>query len=313
MNNNCRIFVVGLVLFFGVGCESFFKTGEPLKDENVQEGLTRNMKNLEPTKLGTSVGGKILSPLINASDAMLPSAMKPTRSHENEIRGHIRNLGNDRYDSRYRARQELVKYGAESVPYLVEALRGERDYTVRTEAGLALSAIGNAAVPPLIKLLEDKNWSVRYVAIEAISDIGPPASAAGPRLTELTKDDNKNVRRAAYKALGDVKAKNPEALAVLKKGLSHPDTQAQINSVESMIRIEGVSSSTAQILADIFQKNQNPQVRTRIIQGIDNMNLASHPQINPILRQGVQDSDQEVREYASQALENAQVTAKKTR
>lgn len=60
------------------------------------------------------------------------------------------------------------------------------------------SSVGRKVVPALIKLLGDRQWQVRYMAIAALSDMGRVAKPAKPAIQHLSKHDpNQHVRKRA--------------------------------------------------------------------------------------------------------------------
>ena len=68
----------------------------------------------------------------------------------------------------------------------------------------SLGRIGSAAVPKVVKRLEDSNPAVRIQAAKILAKIGPAAAGAVPELTELLKDSNEAVRKSAAQALGQI-------------------------------------------------------------------------------------------------------------
>ncbi|MEK7482886.1 MAG: HEAT repeat domain-containing protein [Planctomycetota bacterium] len=296
------LMLLSLINVFLTSCETLFTTGENIQDKNVQDNVTGT---LDPKNMGTTVGKRVLDPLLNVTDALLPEAIKGKVSHEVQIQEHIRNLHTDRYESRHYAKQELAKYKSESVPYLLNALKTEDDYSVRREIVMTLSEIEEPAIPALITMLADKNWSNRDIAVEALADIGPKASSAEPHLIKLTKDENKNVRRSALKALGDIKATQPESITVLKAHLKHNDAESSIQAAEGLIKIRGSDSEALAVLIGILKSHTNPQVRSRIVQGFDNLNLGKSPEVVAALKVSVTDPDENVRYYATELLKSA--------
>lgn len=75
----------------------------------------------------------------------------------------------------------------------------------RSAAAYTISSMGSAAapaVPALIAALADTvPNTVRYPALVALREIGPPAKAAIPRLDELLGDRNDEIVHAARKAI----------------------------------------------------------------------------------------------------------------
>lgn len=119
------------------------------------------------------------------------------------------------YGSRFRrahAAFALSKIGPPAkaaIPVLLESLVEEFEprppqANVHANAYCALSQIGSAAVPALIKALNDPNVYVQVGAARALEMMGPPdANPAIPALTEAANDSNNNidVRALAQDAL----------------------------------------------------------------------------------------------------------------
>lgn len=101
---------------------------------------------------------------------------------------------------RQRAREALVKLGAQAVPTLLAAL-AENDDNVRYEVVKALSEIADPrSVDALVPLLEDKHFGVRWLAAEALANIGRPAVA--PLLRALIdRPDSIWLQRGAHHVL----------------------------------------------------------------------------------------------------------------
>ena len=74
---------------------------------------------------------------------------------------------------------------------------------VRDEAVLALEAIGEPAVAPLLNTLHHKEWMIRLRAAEALGKLGAP-QAVGPLVDRLLQDPDTAVRQDAAKALGEI-------------------------------------------------------------------------------------------------------------
>lgn len=77
-------------------------------------------------------------------------------------------------DIRYWVTILLGRFGDISIPYLA-GLSTSRGKNIRFYAAKALGEVkSKKALPILIKLLEDKNWSVRKMAVQSIKNYGPP-------------------------------------------------------------------------------------------------------------------------------------------
>jgi hypothetical protein len=133
--------------------------------------------------------------------------------------------------------------------YLQPKLADKRP-AVRTDAALAIGRMrseGKAAVPDLIKLLDDENSGVRTAAAEALGRIGPDAAAAVPALTKtLARSDIRwemEPRVIAAAALGSIGPQAKPAIPELAKLLS-ADTELRAAAVYALWAIgpEGVEA-----------------------------------------------------------------------
>ena len=84
------------------------------------------------------------------------------------------------------------------VPFLIRAL-SDTDKEVREQAMLALSAIGQAAIEPLKKAMEDPKWETRYRAVEALGKIADERVVSP--LIKALNDERDHVRYMAAKGL----------------------------------------------------------------------------------------------------------------
>jgi HEAT repeat protein len=103
---------------------------------------------------------------------------------------------------RWKAVIELERFGQPAADYLIPALKDE-DRWVRYLAADALANIGaSESVTPLIALLKDPDQDVRFAAASALGKIGDP-KAVSP-LESVLKNDNAYVRIAAEEAIGKI-------------------------------------------------------------------------------------------------------------
>ncbi len=108
-------------------------------------------------------------------------------------------LGNKENLERFRAVIELEKYGPPATDFLIIALKDE-DRWIRYLAADALANIGaTKSVDPLITLLKDPDQDVRFKAAAALGKIGD--RKAIKELQSVLKTDNAYVRIAAEESL----------------------------------------------------------------------------------------------------------------
>lgn len=108
-------------------------------------------------------------------------------------------LANKENAERFKAVIELEKFGQPATEFLIKALKDD-DRWVRYLAADALANIGaTQSVEPLIALLKDKDQDVRFAAASALGKIGDPKAI--PELQSVLKRDNGYVKIAAEEAL----------------------------------------------------------------------------------------------------------------
>lgn len=95
-----------------------------------------------------------------------------TGNKDQTIEGLIMAFSSDNGSARREARQSLVAIGNPAVPSLIKTLKQKND-DVRREAVRALSEIGGEEVAPaLVKTLEDEEFDIRWRAAEGLIELG---------------------------------------------------------------------------------------------------------------------------------------------
>ena len=97
-----------------------------------------------------------------------------------------------------------------------------RQPTEQEVAAMALGRIGRAAVPELIRVLDNPNPEARQQAALVLARIGPDAEEAVPELTRMLDDEDEEVRKAAARALGQIGPAAAIAVPALKRLLVPP-------------------------------------------------------------------------------------------
>jgi hypothetical protein len=147
--------------------------------------------------------------------------------------------------------EELLGWGAASVPPLVEALR-DPDVSVRRNATLAFGALGggwwqfecgtarldiSSALPSLVAAFKDADSSVRGWAAQAVGDIGESAASAVPALIGLLHGDEGS-RNSACIALGNIGPAAKAALPALHRALHDSSPYVQKFAARAIEKIE---------------------------------------------------------------------------
>jgi len=127
---------------------------------------------------------------------------------------------------RQKARVSLVVMGKPAVPSLVHTLQNSKVDHVRWEAAKALAAIGDdgdvAAIPALVKALDDSDYGVTWFAAEALRKFRK--AAWGPVLEKLIADglESVSLRRGMHHIFLRQKEDGfNDLLAILTKALAN--------------------------------------------------------------------------------------------
>lgn len=98
-------------------------------------------------------------------------------------------------------------------------VRPFEDWTMREAAAVALSRIGEPAVPALVEALQSPDPNLRQQAADTLARIGPAASTAVPALTALLDDPDPRVKKSAVRALGQIGPAAATAVPSLMRAL----------------------------------------------------------------------------------------------
>ena len=125
---------------------------------------------------------------------------------------------------------------AGEVSPLLDAFRSS-DVGQRTMAAYGLVAAESAAVPALIRLLEQACAEDAARVIDVLGDIGPPASAALPALREALAHRDVQVRRYAVEAIGTVAQRQQTPARDLAAPLTDDDALVRSNAALAAARL----------------------------------------------------------------------------
>ncbi|NYT05300.1 MAG: HEAT repeat domain-containing protein [Methanomicrobiales archaeon] len=123
---------------------------------------------------------------------------------------------------------ERLRKSREYIDALVEACHSQ-DSEIRENAVQTLDLIGEPAVEPLIRALEDDSAVTRETAARALGTIGD-VRAIEPLMAAL-RDDSRRVREAGSRALAAI---GTPAVRRLLEGLSDEDWHVRVGSVISL-------------------------------------------------------------------------------
>ncbi len=197
--------------------------------------------------------------------------------------------------------QEIGPAAEAAVPALVVVL-GDDNWSVRSSAASALGRIGpaaEAAVPALSEALKDDDTDVRSSAASALGRIGPAAEAAVPALSEALKHDDSGVRRSAAFALG---SSGPAAVPALIEALKDDDTTVRSAAAFALVRIGPTAEAAVPALIEALMDDDS-DVRRSAASALGRIGRVAEAAM-PALGKALTDDDGDVRTAARSALEN---------
>ena len=185
-------------------------------------------------------------PLYEDWDAGIQRILSVIKPIPTEIQNLISALRSKDRNVRHGAVQALEKFGPSAeaaVPPLIELLNDD-GIQVRWTTAHTLGEIKSVAtktVPALIEALQDTDAGLRLEAAFALSRFGPDAKASVPILIEALKDENVDIRSNAAGALGNIGPRANAAIPLLIEALK--DEQIQIRASAALsLRSMGANS-----------------------------------------------------------------------
>jgi len=148
---------------------------------------------------------------------------------------------NHYYDVRSRAKAALMKIRQDSVASLLQSLEDprSRSWAEAAETAKYLGTNAQAAVPLLIKALQDTNVSVRELAIEGLGGIANDPKITVPALIESVKTEpDAGLRRGAIDSLCQFKNEKQQIVPVMLSFMQNQDLNVWLGAafgVEDML------------------------------------------------------------------------------
>jgi HEAT repeat protein len=148
----------------------------------------------------------------------------------------------------------------QSTDQMADLFAGLRDPVKEKRAGCVRDIIrhGDPAVSPLILLLRDPDWRIRYRAAEALGLMH--AKQAVPYLIETCSDEKDHVRYMAAKSLGLLRA--ADAVPVLIGLLTDDHSYSRGIAAEALGLIGDIQGRAG--IESAAQNEQDPAIRDRM-------------------------------------------------
>jgi NADH dehydrogenase len=180
----------------------------------------------------------------------LPHAVSPPQAVEAQVVSQpvsywLRLLAREEEPAQQEAVGALSRLGQAAVPELIKALKDD-DWQVRNQAAVVLGAIGpesKAAVPALIDVLREEDKYFRSHGAAALGKIGREARVAVPALIKALKDHDEDVRREAAGALGRIGPEAREAVAALVELLTDPRKPVRKQAIQALEEIDAAAAA----------------------------------------------------------------------
>jgi HEAT repeat protein len=141
-----------------------------------------------------------------------------------------------------------------AVPFLIDALNGEDEFTI-IAAAVALWRVDrriDVALPHLARLFPDFGETV----CDAISQIGPAAAPLIDQVLAALEADDWDLQWAAADALGSMGSSDPAALATLTAALGHESGIIVSAAATALARI---GAAAVPVLSDILLQPDDPR------------------------------------------------------
>jgi HEAT repeat protein len=145
----------------------------------------------------------------------------------------------------------------DSVPALAEALNDPDVFAVQM-VEWAIGRIGpraEAAVPALIRRLQDKNSPRHSQAVCVLLDLGPAAKAAVPALTTALQDEDQFARGNAALALGAIGEPAKAAVPAIRALLTDKSNFARASAASALRRVTS-SNEGVPVLIEMLSQNE---------------------------------------------------------
>ncbi len=156
--------------------------------------------------------------------------------------------------------------GEKAIPDLLK-LREDMDWSVRLEAAGSLAGLGKPAARALARFLSDTNADVRAMAITGLGQIGGPEQV--PALAKLIADKgrkNRQVRMAVAEALGSIGGE--KGVPVLAELAADPDPAVRQRAATSLGHVGGPAARKA---LETLANDRVPAVRRAARAALDGM------------------------------------------
>ncbi len=214
-------------------------------------------------------------------------------------------LSSDDFHTQYWACRTIAAVGApealETVPKLIE-LTTSGVASVRSNAaeaiGLIGEAVGERAVEPLTKMLEDHNYVVRRAGVIALGRLEKLAAASAPAVKTAMQDASRSIQAEAAASLWQITGNHEDSLPILLKVL-----QGKNGPWEAAMAFERLGAAGKPAVADLGElvKSTTGETQYFATLALSGIGPAAKDAL-PALRTLLDSPDEDMRQVAEQVI-----------
>ncbi|HTQ39576.1 MAG TPA: HEAT repeat domain-containing protein [Pirellulales bacterium] len=209
----------------------------------------------------------------------------------------------------------LSSLGEAAVPRLIKALQNDDMQALAVEVLRRLGPKAKDAVPALILELKDPDPEYRREVEFALAAIGPAAKTAVPALIEHLGSDEPRVQYTACYALGKIGPDAADAVPKLRDNMKSDDKFLKVASVWALLHIQpadkALQSMAVPLLAKALGDSEHELARVESANALGRIGAAAKSAIPDLQKAAEQDDSPKVRAAAVEALKKIQAGSNK--
>jgi HEAT repeat protein len=204
----------------------------------------------------------------------------------------------------------LASLGQAAVPRLIKALENDDMQSLAVEVLRRLGPQAKDAVPALVLELKDPDPEYRREVEFALAAIGPAAKTAVPALVEHMTSDEPRVRYTACYALGKIGPDAADAIPKLRENVTSDDKFLKVASVWALLHIQpadkALQTMAVPLLAKSLEESDRELVKVESASALGKIGASAKSAI-PALQKAAQEAESpKVRAAAQEALKKIQ-------
>ncbi len=214
----------------------------------------------------------------------------------------INKLNKGDFTAKLEALEDLRKHGPNAraaVPTLIKILEDEK---------AIIPGVGGAVAQQVIPRKDDANPDLRASAAMTLGTIGPDAKPAIPVLLIELKDKEWNVRTACAEALAKIGVKDKKIISAVKDAMlaeKHARESWRVDLAESLAELDPDSEDAISAVTNVLLKGDDPGDRSWAALALERIKSTKiKEKAIPALITALKDPDGHVRQCAAQALGN---------